>query len=90
MVNNAHWAIFRGREGRGNLRSKSFRLFLCVLVLVNGARMAFSAKVRARAKSPTFAQPKSGHSHVRKTIRTYPMETLATQAMEGRRGGTAM
>ena len=33
--------------------------------------------------SATFAQPKSGnarHSHVRKTLRTYLMETLATQA----------
>ena len=31
-----------------NLRSRRFRLLLCVLVLVNGARRTFSAKVGAR------------------------------------------
>ena len=37
--------------GPSSLRSKRFRLLLCVLVLVNGARRTFSAKDGVRAKS---------------------------------------
>ena len=58
--------------------------------------MTFSAKVEARAKSPTFAKPKSGND-----IRTYGKpfaHTLSKRLLrrlgkgfrEGRRGGTAM
>ena len=47
-TNNASKQMYMGRS----LRSKRFRLLLCVLVLVNGARGTFSAKVGARACLP--------------------------------------
>ena len=65
-----------------------------MLVLVNGARGTISAKVGVRAKSegvkegvgvftcPNLraAKNRKRHSDVRKILRTYRMETLATQA----------
>ena len=57
-----------------SLRGKRFRLLLRVLVLVNGARRTFSAKVGTRAKK------RKRPSQVRRTLCTYPMETLVAEA----------
>ena len=58
-----------------------------MLVLVNGARRTFSAKDGEGRKdffarlNLRAAKKRKRQSYVRKTLRTYPMETLATQAI---------